>query len=282
MLCRRAALVATIVTLGALVPVMAADAAGSHRALVIVDTGAGVTRKVVEFSSSSITGLQALELAGANPVVYSFAGQGGAVCKLFGVGRDAGPNCLGGADGNPNYWAYFRAPAGTTSFTYSRAGAGSTQVHDGDVEGWRWGTGAAPAWSAVPPATTTTTTTAAPPPGGPAPTAPGATAPGSGLTPGGAATAGPALSPEAAAWFAAAVAATSTTTTPATIAPARAAEVEARAVRRSADRRASAGGSESGSGDSNGAASLGILAVILVALVGGGLLLRRSRRSPVP
>ena len=28
-------------------------------------------------------------------------------------------------------------------FTYSRAGAGSTQVHDGDVEGWKFGTGAA-------------------------------------------------------------------------------------------------------------------------------------------
>lgn len=90
-------------------PTMTARAAGTHRAMVIVDTGSTTYQRVVTFSSDSITGIQALDLAGANPVVYSYAGQGGAVCRLFGVGRDAGPNCLGGGDGDNRYWAYFRA-----------------------------------------------------------------------------------------------------------------------------------------------------------------------------
>ena len=149
-------------------PATLAAAAGTHRAMVIVDTGSTTYQRVVTFTTDSITGMQALDLAGANPVVYSYAGQGGAVCRLFGVGRDAGPNCLGGADGDNRYWGYFRAPSGTSSFTYSRAGAGSVAVHDGDVEGWKFSTGQAPAWSPIPaaPSTTTTTGAAGPPAGG--------------------------------------------------------------------------------------------------------------------
>ena len=83
-----------------------------HRAAVIVDTGATVHKVVITFTEDSISGIEALQKAGANPVVYSM-GPGGAVCRIFGVGRDAGPNCLGGQDGDNRYWAYFRAPAGT-------------------------------------------------------------------------------------------------------------------------------------------------------------------------
>lgn len=134
---------------GVSAPAVAA-AAPSHRALVIVDTGTAVYQRTVAFDADSITGLDALSRAGASPVVYSYAGQGGAVCRLFGVGRDAGPDCLGGTDGDNRYWAYFRAPAGATKFGYSHLGAGSTRVHDGDVEGWRFGTGAPPAFAALP------------------------------------------------------------------------------------------------------------------------------------
>jgi hypothetical protein len=155
----------------------AAPAASPHQAAVIVDTGRGVKRVVVSFSEDSITGLDALQRAGTNPVIYQFGGQGGAVCRLLGVGRDSGPNCLGGGDGDPRYWAYFRAPAGTSSFKYSSAGAGSTRVHDGDVEGWKFGTGTAPQYvslaSLLPPP---------PPPTQPPPPAPPATAGGGGAT----------------------------------------------------------------------------------------------------
>jgi hypothetical protein len=146
-----------------------APAASPHHAAVIVDTGSTVKRAVVTFDEDSITGLDALQRAGTNPVVYQFGGQGGAVCRLLGVGRDAGPNCLGGADGDARYWAYFRAPAGTSSFKYSSIGAGSARVHDGDVEGWKFGTGTAPQYVSL--------ASLLPPPTQPPATQPPATAP---------------------------------------------------------------------------------------------------------
>jgi hypothetical protein len=145
----------------------AATAAETHRAAVIVDTGATVHKVVITFTEDSITGIDALQRAGANPVIYAM-GPGAAVCRLWGVGRDAGPNCLGGQDGDSNYWAYYRAPAGSGAFSYSRVGGGASQVHDGDVEGWKFGTGAAPTYVSLASLT-------APPP--PPPTQPPATTP---------------------------------------------------------------------------------------------------------
>ena len=253
-----------------------AGAAGPHRAMVVVETGSATYRQVITFTADSITGLQALDLAGAQPVVYTFAGQGGAVCRLFGVGRDAGPNCLGGADGDNRYWAYFRAPAGTSSFTYSRSGAGSTQVHDGDVEGWRFGTGAQPGYAALPPVTSPTTAVpAVAPPSGPSGSGGSVSAPVVG--PSGAAASPPMqLDPAALAAFLAGT--TTTTLSPASANAATseraATEVEGRRTRRAAT---DAGGDGGGS-----AGSLVLFAIVAVALVGGGLLLRRSRRRPVP
>ena len=250
-----------------------AAAAGAHRALVVVDTGSTTYRQVVTFDGDSITGLRALELAGANPVVYTFSGQGGAVCRLFGVGRDAGPNCLGGADGDSRYWGYFRAPSGTSSFTYSRTGAGSVAVHDGDVEGWKFGTGQAPTWSAIPPAptTTTTTTVAAPPPTVPAPSGGGSVAGPS--SPGANAVAGATqgvVDPNAAL-------ATSTTTVPSVNgAPT---QVRGARVEKHPSRRVASGPvSPSAGGSGGGAGSLAIFAVVAAALGAGVLYLRRLRR----
>ena len=254
-----------------------AHGAGAHRAMVVVDTGATTYQTVITFDGDSVTGIQALALAGAEPVVYSFSGQGGAVCRLFGIGRDAGPNCLGGADGDNRYWAYFRAPSGTSSFTYSRAGGGSTQVRDGDVEGWKFGTGTAPAWSPVPPEPATTTTTApAPPPSNPAPTG-GA----GGVAPAGT---GPTLAPDATPeQIAAFYAALGSTTTTTTVAPVTA-EVRANRATRGATRRVASGrvagatDTPDSSGGGGSAGSLALFALVAVALVGGGVLLRRSRR----
>jgi hypothetical protein len=175
--------------------------AAEHRALVVVDTGTTVIRRTITFSEDSISGIAALQRAGADPTVYSYNGQGGAVCRLFGVGRDAGPGCLGGADGDARYWAYFRAPAGSTTFRYSQVGGGATAVHDGDVEGWKFGTGAAPPYSPVPPVTPPSTAAPSPPStAAPAPGAPGGPQPGvvaaSGVTP---AIAAPGPSPSTAA-----------------------------------------------------------------------------------
>ena len=177
-----ACLVAAMVGGGAL----GAAAAGPNRAVVVADSGTGVVVRGIEFESDSISGLEALQLAGLAPVLQGFDGQGGAVCALQGVGCPSDGSCLT-CDPRGYYWAYHRAPAGSASYTYSRAGGGATRVYNGDVEGWKWGTGAAPPYHSVasvfpaPPTPPTTTGDGGggngstnPPPTGSTP-APGAT-----------------------------------------------------------------------------------------------------------
>jgi hypothetical protein len=144
------------------------DAQGcSSRAVVVVEPGPGAVSICFD---GSISGLAALQLAGANPVTYGFAGQGAAVCQLYGVGNPADQSCLIGPGGQ--YWAYFRAAPGAGGWTYSRGGAGSTTVVDGSVEGWRYGTGSPPGFVAF-----CSVVSCAPPPTSPPATAPPATAP---------------------------------------------------------------------------------------------------------
>ena len=101
----------------------------SARAVVVVEPGPG---PVTICFDGSISGLDALQLAGANPVTYGFSGQGAAVCQLFGVGNSADSSCLIGPDGQ--YWAYYRAGPGASGWTYSRGGASSSTVTDGSVK----------------------------------------------------------------------------------------------------------------------------------------------------
>jgi hypothetical protein len=162
-------------------------AAAESRAVVVIDTSQGSRRTVITFSGS-ITGIKALELAGASPVTYGFAGQGAAVCALDGVGHAANDGCLG-TPSDPRYWAYFRAPDGAGGWAYSNQCACTTTVRDGDVEGWRFGTGQQPPFvsfcdvaGCAPPPTSSSTPTPAPAP---------APAPGGSSTPGGGATVSP-------------------------------------------------------------------------------------------
>jgi hypothetical protein len=133
-------------------------AAGPNRAVVIVETGADTHRVLIEFDAESISGLDALELAGAQPSVASWTGMGGAVCALYGVGHPANQQECLGTPGDQRFWAYWHVPAGSSGFTdetFSRAGGSSVRVRDGDVEGWRYGTGEPPEFvafaSLVPP-----------------------------------------------------------------------------------------------------------------------------------
>ncbi|MFM8303110.1 MAG: hypothetical protein ACKOA9_02240 [Actinomycetota bacterium] len=131
------AVTATAAVIVALVPAPAR--AGTNQAVVIVDTGATTYTRVISFSGT-VSGLEALTLAGAQPVTSVFAGEGYAVCQLFGVGNDPAA-CLG-TPSDPRYWGYYRAPAGSTGWRYSSTGAAATVVSDGDIEGWRFGGGA--------------------------------------------------------------------------------------------------------------------------------------------
>lgn len=151
--------------LAALVGPMAprAVAGGPSRAVVVADSGTGVVVRGIEFEGDSISGIEALQLAGLAPVLQGFTGEGGAVCAISGVGCPSDDSCLT-CDGRGYYWSYWRAPAGSSAYSYSRVGAGATRVHDGDVEAWRWGTGSAPAYRSF-----TSVFPPAPPPPPPAP-----------------------------------------------------------------------------------------------------------------
>ena len=135
-------LVLTLAPVGATVAARPACAAAANHAALIVDTGSGSAHTYcVGFDGDSISGKDVLDLAHMDPppVYRPYGGNGVAVCQLLGVGRDA-DHCLeAGAN-----WAYYRGAAGASGFTYSNAGASSTVVHDGDVEGWVWETAPAP------------------------------------------------------------------------------------------------------------------------------------------
>lgn len=124
-----------------------AGAQAQNRAAVIVHTGGGSAAVCVRFSEPTITGLEALRRAGLGAVIRSFSGEGSAVCGINGTGCPADGSCL--TCQAPNYWAYHRAAPGAGGFTYASGGAGATQVTDGSVEGWQWGTGAAPPFQTV-------------------------------------------------------------------------------------------------------------------------------------
>lgn len=148
--------------------------AGPQRATVVIDTGTGPVWSACVSFSGTISGTEALARAQSvitdlNPVYDLYAGEGRAVCRLRGVGTDP-PDCLGKS---VDYWSYFR------NGVYARGGAGTSTVHDGDTEGWRFGHGrvgpraaslGTQAVAAPPPAPTTppraTTATTRPPAGG--------------------------------------------------------------------------------------------------------------------
>ena len=112
-------------------------AASANRAVVVVELPSGETRSAcVVFEEVSITGLELLTAAQMSPETYGM-GPGAAVCKLCGEGcprtRDGCLSCDGG-----KYWQYYRSDGGG-EFSYSNVGAGNSEVTDGDVDGWRFG-----------------------------------------------------------------------------------------------------------------------------------------------
>jgi hypothetical protein len=107
---------------------------------VVVDTGSSVRAACVLFSEDSISGAEALSRAGMNPVLQGYSGLGSGVCALNGVGCPSDGSCL--TCQAPSYWQYWRSTGG--GFSYSTAGASTTEVRDGSVEGWSWSAQADP------------------------------------------------------------------------------------------------------------------------------------------
>src|SRR5262245_61191845 len=84
----RTVLVAALVTLCAAWTGATAGpaAAATSTAVVVIDSGQSIRSSVIHFDGT-ITGLEALQLAGASPETYGFSGQGAAVCRIDGFGN---------------------------------------------------------------------------------------------------------------------------------------------------------------------------------------------------
>jgi hypothetical protein len=167
---------AALVLVAALIPVTVpavtgaaaacAAATGPHAALVI-DTGASAHSFCVALDAASVSGIHLIELAGAQDhLAYGFGSGGQAVCRLAGVGPQ-GDDCF--AD-YPDYWGYWRGD-GRGGWTWSSSGAASTQVGDGALDAWVWGSGDSGATHPKPPSlgiddvcVPSTATPTAPPP----------------------------------------------------------------------------------------------------------------------
>jgi hypothetical protein len=113
---------------------------GPNRVGLVVRFGDGsLTTRCVEFGGSEISGYDVLERSGLSFAAAFDSGQGVAICKIEDEGCPV-EDCLTCA--YPNYWAYWHLRDG--SWTYSQVGASGYKAHDGDVEGWSWGTGDPP------------------------------------------------------------------------------------------------------------------------------------------
>ena len=135
-------LVAPAALLAAQPPAASQEAPRPARAALVVDTGTEVKKVCLRFTSPSVAALAVLQRAGVDAKTTTFAGTGVAVCSLCGKGCPADGTCL--TCGGNEYWSYWRAAAGSSTYEYAQEGVADHVVRDGDVDAWRWGDGKAP------------------------------------------------------------------------------------------------------------------------------------------
>jgi hypothetical protein len=98
----------------------------------------------ISFEGDTISGLDLLVKSGLPLKVEAYGGMGAEVCQIGATGCDY-PNqaCVCQSYGpNGVYWSYHHLQ--DNKWKASIAGAGSYQVHPGDVEGWAWSGGTPP------------------------------------------------------------------------------------------------------------------------------------------
>ncbi len=123
-----------------------------HHAGVVIRFGDGkVYTECVAFDEESVSGAELLQLVHL-PVITAAGPMGTAICKIQDEGCDYPSEscfckCQGGSE--CSYWAYYHLVDG--KWQYSKVGAGKYQVHDGDVEGWAWGSGTMGSAKVMPP-----------------------------------------------------------------------------------------------------------------------------------
>jgi hypothetical protein len=115
-----------------------AQAQSPNRAGLVVrlDDGRTITR-CVQFNEQTISGQDVLLLSGLEVVT-----DGQAVCDIEGQSGCPAATCFCRCQQSTClYWSYWHLVGGWEA---SGVGAGDYQVHDGEVEGWSWGTGVPP------------------------------------------------------------------------------------------------------------------------------------------
>jgi hypothetical protein len=131
--------------------VTSADTIGPNRAGLVVVHGDGqVTRRCVEFSEDTITGLDLIRRAGLDLNLDESDPIGIAVCRLDSEGCTF-PNeiCFCQCQGSSCvYWSYWHLTAGT-GWQYSNAGPAMRVLSNGDCDGWIWGESNSPGASAA-------------------------------------------------------------------------------------------------------------------------------------
>jgi hypothetical protein len=107
--------------------------------LVVTFSDGSTVSRCVEFAEEQISGAELLKRS-VLPLVLWGTGAGAAVCKIADEGCDNPNDCFCRCDGSGcRYWAYYALEDG--QWRYASAGASLRKVHDGDVDGWAWGTG---------------------------------------------------------------------------------------------------------------------------------------------
>jgi hypothetical protein len=107
-------------------------AAVHHAALVIQHSSGSLITQCVAFAEEQITGLQLIERSGVPYQAQSFGSVGSAICQL-----DREPSTIpSGCFGSGPYWQYFHRRS--DAWQTSALGAGSSALHDGDMDGWRY------------------------------------------------------------------------------------------------------------------------------------------------
>lgn len=136
---RFSAMLVACVLLASALPMHAAPGAANTVGIVVQQADGRVETRIVTFSEPTITGLQALQRAGLTLEL-----SGALVCSIAGRGCPSA-DCFCGcpAPFDPcYYWAYFNWDG--RAWQFGSIGASERQLHNGDVDGWRWSQGEPP------------------------------------------------------------------------------------------------------------------------------------------
>ncbi|HST04120.1 MAG TPA: hypothetical protein VLQ48_05225 [Chloroflexia bacterium] len=126
------------------VPGAAAQTATNRAGLVVQFPDDSTQTFCLTFDGDTISGLDLLSKSGLPLKVEAYGGLGAQICQIGPTGCDY-PNqaCACQSYGtNGVYWSYHHLQG--DKWKASIVGAGSYQVHPGDVEGWAWSDGGPP------------------------------------------------------------------------------------------------------------------------------------------